>query len=353
MCVFAYVGCRTTKERGARGKGISVYRIDDRGVWTLVQLVEGLVNPSYLCFDRTGDFLYSVHGDRSEVSSFSVDGSTGALALLGTTSTGGTNPVHLSVDRTNRWVFVANLQTGNISVLPRLSDGALGPIAHNYVIPGNGEGDVSHPHQVMQDPTGDFLIVSCQGRNAGYGQVDVFAISHDDGSLERTCAVRSRAIAEPRHVAVHPNGKWVYGVNEKDYTVEFYEFDPVYGGLLPRQIVPTLPDTCTGDGWASGIVVSADGQHVIVSNRTNDSLSSFAVDSATGRLALRSCVPCEGECPRFITMGHGKDAVWAANEMSDTIVEFSLSSVDGTLAKTGRVISTPSPVCLLFSDMSK
>lgn len=28
---FAYVGCRTTKERGARGKGISVYRVTENG----------------------------------------------------------------------------------------------------------------------------------------------------------------------------------------------------------------------------------------------------------------------------------------------------------------------------------
>ena len=48
---FAYIGCRTTKERKARGKGISVYKVDGDN-WELVQILEGQVNPSYLCLNK-------------------------------------------------------------------------------------------------------------------------------------------------------------------------------------------------------------------------------------------------------------------------------------------------------------
>lgn len=47
MSTYAYIGCRTTKERNARGKGIRVYEITD-GTWQLKQIAEGQVNPSYL-----------------------------------------------------------------------------------------------------------------------------------------------------------------------------------------------------------------------------------------------------------------------------------------------------------------
>lgn len=63
MNQYAYVGCRTTKERNARGKGIKVFKILKNGEWELVQIVGNLVNPSYLCTDRTGKFMYTVHGD--------------------------------------------------------------------------------------------------------------------------------------------------------------------------------------------------------------------------------------------------------------------------------------------------
>ena len=320
--------------------------------WKFVQLQglpEGLVNPSYLCLDNEGEYLYCIHGDRSEASAFARDPESGKLGYLNTVSTEGVNPVHLSVDRTNRWVFVANLQTGTVVVLPRYWDGTLGEVAHVYEIAGIGKGGISHPHQVTQDRAGNYLFVSCQGRKAGFGQVDVFRIHHDTGELENTCVVKSREIAEPRHLVVHPNNRWCYGVNEKDYSVTAYNFDSDAGLLAPRQILPTLPETYTGDGWASGIAITGGGDYVVVSNRKHDSITSFAVDQATGMLHYRDCVKTGGEQPRFITMAPTGNAIWAANELSDTIDEFLLDAETGALTPTGRYVASESPVCLIFA----
>lgn len=83
------------------------------------------------------------------------------------------NPVHLSVDKTNRWIYVANLQTGTVAVIPRHEDGSVRDVKTLYTIEGKEPDTWSHPHQVMQDRIGDYLLVSCQGRKAGFGQVDV------------------------------------------------------------------------------------------------------------------------------------------------------------------------------------
>ena len=79
---FVYVGCRTTEERNARGKGIKVFEIQPDGEWKLIQTVKNLVNPSYLCKDITGKYLYTIHGDFSEISAFSVDEKTGMLTYI-------------------------------------------------------------------------------------------------------------------------------------------------------------------------------------------------------------------------------------------------------------------------------
>ena len=110
--MYAYVGCRTTKERKARGKGIRVYKIEGNQ-WKPVQLLEGPVNPSYFCLDQEQKHLYSVHGDFSEVSVYHIR-EDGTLEYQNTTKTHGTNPVHLSLDKTGKWLFVANLQTGGV-----------------------------------------------------------------------------------------------------------------------------------------------------------------------------------------------------------------------------------------------
>lgn len=345
---YAYVGCRTTVERKARGKGIKVYEVDEQGSWKLVQLVEHLVNPSYLCLDKNGDYLYTIHGDYSEISAFAVDASDGTLRYLNTVSTGGTNPVHLSVDKSNRWIFVANLQTGTVAVIPRFTDGSLGELKELYSIPGASEGGISHPHQVMQDGNGNYLIVSCQGRKAGFGQVDVFRIDSENGTLTGTDVVKSREIAEPRHFVFHQNNCWGYGVNEKDYSVTFYEFDDINGKLTARQILPTLPDTYTGDGWASGIIISADSRYVVVSNRKHDSITSFRVNPETGMLKYCDCIKTGGGQPRFITLDAAGEMILAANETTDSITGFALDPESGMFSDLGWKVETESPVCVIF-----
>lgn len=346
MKQFAYIGCRTTKERNARGKGISVYEITD-GNWKLLQILSDLVNPSYLCMDETKRFLYTIHGDQSEISSFSI-ADNGKITYINTVSTGGMNPVHLSVDKTNKWIFVANLQTGTVAVIPRREDGSLGELKELYVIPGTEEGTVSHPHQVMQDKSRNYLIVSCQGRKQGFGQIDVFQIDSDRGELEKTCTVCSREIAEPRHFVFHPNNRFCYGVNEKDYSVTYYNFDEQTGMLEAKQILPTLPEDYTGDGWASGIVIDNEGKFIIVSNRKHDSITCFRIDQSSGKLQYRDCIKTGGGQPRYIVVDPKTNHILAANETSDTIREFAIDAEKGTFMDCNVTIASESPVCIIY-----
>lgn len=49
---YAYVGSRTTKERNARGEGLSVYEIlESTGEWKKIQTIKVAENPSFQCFD--------------------------------------------------------------------------------------------------------------------------------------------------------------------------------------------------------------------------------------------------------------------------------------------------------------
>ena len=152
---FAYVGSRTTRERNARGVGLSVYEVDPGSVeWKLVQVLEDLVNPSFLAFDRKQEMLYSVHGDRSEISAFRIAPRTGKLTLVNQESTGGKNPVHLCIDLGNRFVVVANHITSSLAVLPLGADGALGKLCDLVTLAGNlgphrVEQPFPKPHQVL------------------------------------------------------------------------------------------------------------------------------------------------------------------------------------------------------------
>ena len=273
---FAYVGSRTTKERNARGVGITVYRYSpETGECTLIQTLNDLLNPSFLTFDHSQTHLYCVHGDLSDVSSFAIDAKTGELTKLNSVGTQGKNPVHLSVDPTGKFLAVANYATGGFAIFPIQDDGSLGELAHLEPLPGEPgphkvEQSSSHPHMIPFDPSGRFLVIPDKGLDA----VFVYRVQQNNAKYGATqvSMVKAREGAGPRHVVFTPTGKNAYVVNELDSSVTGYAYDSEQGSLKPLEIISTLPSNFTGNSRAAAIVMAPSGRYLYVSNRGQDSV---------------------------------------------------------------------------------
>jgi len=350
---YAYVGSRTTKARNARGEGINVYKVDPvSGKWTHVQLLKGpQENPSYLAFDRQQKYLYSVHGDFGEVSSYSIDQATGQLTFLNMETTGGKNPVHLVADPSNKVLVVANYATGSLVTLPIKSDGTLGLRGELTLLEGKAgahktQQGSSHPHQVLLDPAERFLLVP----DKGLDKVFSFKIDAENNLLMPAYEpeVKAREGAGTRHGAFHPTLGFVYVANELDSTVTAYGYNAKTGGLKPLQIVPTVPESYTGDNTSSGIVIAPSGKFLYVSNRGHDSVVVYTIDQEKGILAPVQWVASQGKQPRFLTLDPAGKYLYVANENSDAIVPFKVNPTTGKLKPTGQVIKTGSPVCIIF-----
>jgi 6-phosphogluconolactonase (cycloisomerase 2 family) len=350
---FAYTGCRTTKERGARGKGINVYRVDPAtGAWTHVQLVENLVNPSFLAFDREKQFLYAVHGDFSEISSFRINQENGTLSSINQQSTGGKNPVHLVADPTNRFMIVANYATSSLAVLPLREDGGLEPLVQLLQLPGNGgpnkvEQTGPHPHHVVYDPSGSFLVVPDKGVDR------VFTLEFDPSKpllkLAEPGFAAARPGAGPRHASHHPNLPFVYVNYELDSSLSVNRFDRATGAITPIQIVPSTPDSFVGANTSAEVEVHPTGRFVYVSNRGSDLIGAFSIDAASGRVTPAGWTSSAGRGPRFMAIDPSGTLLHAANELTDTIVTFRIDPGTGALSPAGRVIETGSPTCIAFA----
>jgi 6-phosphogluconolactonase len=351
---FVYVGARTTRERNARGDGLNVYRMDQAtGAWTHLQCLSDLVNPSFLAFDRTRRFLYTVHGDLSDVTAMAIDPATGMLRVINRQSTEGKNPVHLAIDPANRFVVVANHITSTLALLPRNEDGSLGAVVdlvklEGKIGPHRVEQPFAKPHQVEFDPSGSFIVVPDKGLDL----VFTYRIDAANGKLAlATKPAQAREGAGPRHVAFHPKGRLAYVVNELDSTVTAYQFDPATGALTPFQLLSALPETFTENSRAAEIAVSADGRFVYASNRGYDSIVAFAIDQSNGRLSPAGWTASGGKTPRFFALGPAEKFLFAANEDSDTIVLFERDASSGRITATDRSVRVGSPVCILFNTV--
>jgi 6-phosphogluconolactonase len=344
--MFAYVGGYTTPDRNGRGNGISVYRVDPAGgAWSLLQTVGELENPALFTMTRDGTRLYTVHGGRTLMSAFAVDRAKGMLTLLNQVESGGNNPVDSALDPTERFLVVGNYGSGGVAVMPLAEDGRLLPVSQSITLEGSPGPDPkeqtsSHPHAVIFDPSGQFVVVPDKGFDR------TFFFQFADGRLTPAGFTPSAAGAAPRHTTFHPTLPVLYVNNELDSTVSV--FDWIEGKATERQVIGTLAGGHEGHNTTAEIAASACGRFLYVSNRGQDSIVQFVVAPDSGLLTYAATFPTGGVRPRFFALGPDGKHLYAANQDSDTITVFQVDPTAGSLIPTGVRIAVGSPSAISF-----
>ena len=77
--------------------------------------------------------------------------------------------------------------------------------------------DVPHPHSVHLSPDNRFLLVN----DLGSDRISVFPVDPATARLGPPALFsNNRPGSGPRHIAFHPNGRWLYSINELDSTID-------------------------------------------------------------------------------------------------------------------------------------
>ncbi len=359
--MYAYIGCRTTRRRAARGRGIEVYRVSGEGrEWSHVQTFTDLTNPSYLAINDAGDRLYCIHGDRSDISAFAISAEDGTLSLLNQRSTGGANPVHLALDPTQRYIVISNHLSSSLAVMALEEDGSLGERVQLVELEGTPgphrvEQMLSKPHANPFTCQGRFVVVPDKGLDCLF----IIPFDPEQGRLDEETMTRARLRegAGPRHIAFHPWLDQAYVINELDATLtRFHLIESDAGGLemVACQRLSSVEETWCGDNRAAAVIVDVTGRHVFVSNRGDDSIGIYDVLlEDEGRLQWRGSVASGGKTPRYLGMDPLNGHLHIANEDSDCLVS-GIPGVEQGVSQFTQVhqLETPSPVCVVFRYLS-
>jgi len=347
-----YVGTYTTS---GKSEGIYGYHMDGTGALTRFTSLMS-VNPSFLTIDRSKRFLYAVNevGDflgkpSGAVSAFKIDPVTGNLRLLNEQATQGADPCHLSVDSRKLTLLVANYTGGNVSVFPLRSDGTLGMVAEVKQHEGSGPKEQQkgpHAHCVIFDRAERYAFAS----DLGIDKVMLYRVDRATGKLTpaKQPFAKLKAGAGPRHLSLHPSGKFLYFISELDSTMSSFNYNEREGTLTMIDTVSTLPSDFSGTSYCADVHVSPSGEFLYGSNRGHNSIVVFAIDQRTGKLTLVEHVSTEGNWPRNFTIDPSGRFLLVANQRSDNVVVFSIDATTGRLKPTGVNEAIPSPVCLRF-----
>jgi 6-phosphogluconolactonase len=352
--LFVYIGTYTK----TTSKGIYMGRLDlETGRLGDLTLAGEAVNPSFVAFSPDRHHLYAVAevagtlyaGKPSgAVNAFAIDAKTGLLSPVNHAASGGKGPCHLSVATDGKAVFVANYSGGTVAMLPVLPDGGVGEptsvIQHEGHSVHQTRQQQPYAHSINLSPDGRFAYAADLGTDKLYTcQVDSSA-----GTLTPDGETTLAPGSGPRHLALHPDNKHAYLINELANTITVLARDSSTGAMTVLQTVPTLPSGFIGASTTAEVAVHPSGRFVYGSNRGHDSITVFSVDPATGNLTSIENVPTQGKRPRNFAIDPTGRWLIAANQDSDNLVIFAIHQNTGRLTPTGQNVTVGMPVCVRF-----
>jgi 6-phosphogluconolactonase len=352
---IAYVGNYTTK---TESKGVYKFRFDTvTGKMTALELAGETKDPSWVVVHPGGKYLYAANemGKPSTVSAFAIEPKTGKLTFLNDMPALGLDPCHLSFDRTGKFLFSANYNSGNVVVYPILADGKLGDHTAlqedtGKVGPNTKRQDRSHAHWIGASENNKLVYVA----DLGLDQVLIYKFDSAKGTLSPAVVDRPNTTAPefkpgtgPRHVAFSKNGKFMYVLGELGSSITVFE-SASPAKFTSLQEIPMLPAGFSGRNDAAEIEIHPSGRFLYASNRGHDSIVTYAIDAKTGKLTLIEDVPTGGKEPRHFAIDPSGNFLLAENQNTNAIVEFRIDQATGKLTPTGETLTTPSPICLAF-----
>jgi len=358
---IVYVGTYTQGD--GHGKGIYAFRYrastagSDKPMLTSLGVAAETTNPSWVALHPNGRFLYAVNevgnyqGPNSGgVSAFAVDATTGKLSFLNEVASRGADPCYVTVDRTGKYVLVANYTGGSIAVFPIGADGKLGAATAFVQHTGHGTNperqEGPHAHSIVLTPDNRFAIVN----DLGLDELLVYKFDSTKGTLTPNDPpfAKLEPGAGPRHFTLAPDGKFAYVINEMGRTVTAFSADLQAGVFKSIASVSTLPSGFSGRNDDAEIEVHPSGKFLYASNRGEDSIAIYAIDPAKGTLKQVGDVSTGGKEPRSFAIDPTGTLLFAANQISDDIVIFRIDTKTGQLKQTGEKLDVPSPVCVKF-----
>lgn len=345
-----YLGTYTNKD--GKSKGVYVGTLDtETGKLGPVKLAGEAKSPSFVALSPNGKYLYAcAEGSSGTVIAFSVN-ADGTLQKLNEGDTGGGGACHVWVDATGGTVFAANYGGGSIAAFRTKPDGSIGERSAFVQYTGTG-GDPRrqkepHAHSIYTDAANKFVY----SPDLGTDSVWIFKLDAATGKLTPTDPPSGKAppASGPRHLAIHPNGKFAFVCNEMSMTATAFSRNAETGALKEIETVSTLPPNTDTKGLSTAeIFCHPNGKFLYVSNRTHDTIAVFSI-ADDGKIKLIENAPAGVKVPRGFALDPSGKWLVAGGQNDNRIAVHKIDPSTGKLTLTSESAEVGAPVCVLFA----
>tara|TARA_R110002020_G_scaffold189904_1_gene389249 strand:+ start:301 stop:1416 length:1116 start_codon:yes stop_codon:yes gene_type:complete len=327
-------------------EGIYHYILEPNGKITQKKLMAKADNPSFLAMSSDEKYLVTVNElQDGTVSSYSI--TEDSLKLESKTPSGGAHPCFVAIDEDND-VLIANYTGGNVGLLKLKNNGKLTDLLFLEEHEGKGTNTARqegpHAHSVWFVPDEKKEIVSADlGTNElWFAQLNKESQKLDPSEIQK---LEMPDGSGPRHLTFHPNGKWIYVLNELNGTItKVVKNEKSYS---TAESVSILPKDFNAENTTADIHISSDGKFVYASNRGHNSIAILKVNEDDGSIKLIANESTRGETPRNFALSPDDNYLIVANQKTNNLVSFERNAETGLLEFVSET-EAPTPVCILF-----
>ncbi|NNU62846.1 lactonase family protein [Ochrobactrum soli] len=333
----------------ARGVGISFLDFDpETGEFSAVADHTDIRNPTYLALSGDKRRLYAVEElaekDGADIIVFEREATT--LTAVARVPAHGDWPCHVSLDKTERRLFISNYLNGTFVTYALDDDGRPQPGELTIQRTGTGANperqEGPHVHQGVATPDGRYVMLC----DAGTDEIARHALSGSLIDPEPDIVIKTDGGSLPRHLAFAPDGKRFFVVHELGCSVRSYAYGPDDIQFLTK--ASTLPQGWSGDSNCATIRAHPNGKFVYASNRAHDSIVVFDVSGPADTLLPTSWHSTRGQIPRDFNIDPTGRFLIAANQDGHSLSALSIDAETGALTPLGEHYAIGSPVCVLF-----
>lgn len=319
------------------------------------RLVAEIRGPGFLALHPKGGHLYAVGtlDGKPSVVAYAIEGrlKQAKLSLVNSVEIGDGGAAHVAIDPSGKTLLTAQYGGGSVAAFALNADGSIRErtslINHEGAagVVGNRQ-DASHAHWVGFSPDNQFAFVP----DLGLDQVVIYRLNSSDSTLAPHGTGTVPPGGGPRHMKFHPNGKWIYVLNELSLSVSVFDYDASAGTMTRKQTVPTVSQEELDQEKfksCSEIRVHPNGKFVYAANRGHDTITVFRVGDQ-GILEEIQNEHVRGATPRNFNLDPSAQWLLAGGQDSHTLACFEVDSDSGRITYNRSVISTPAPICVLF-----
>jgi 6-phosphogluconolactonase len=245
---------------------VSLYTLSDSGALTEMGTRQPTgTSPQLAVMDSAGQFLYVINSGSDNISSFSIDASSGTLTpVVGSPFPIGAQAINMRVSPSGNFLYVS----------VGVGIGGSGALSQNIDVVQAG----TTPSGMAIDSSGSQLYVS----NFGDNSISIYPINaNGDLGTPNTIGAGLGVLSSPVALLIDNSGKFLYVANESSSTVVAYS-------IASDGSLALLPSSYSigANSQPSSLATDASGNYLFVTNIASPAIQSFSRDTASGVLTF-------------------------------------------------------------------